>query len=171
MDDVVVVVVLCKPLYKKINNIVIEILLIPFYYPGFWFSGGGTRLSILEGPKIGAQRTSCSKIWGLRELIFSPNLQLLEWKFNQILGLKGRWTSISSIFLYLVLYREFKIKPIPKISADSVKAFSVYEVFREQHHLQSAPQTTVLCIYWSRLWKVENARNIHISSKVSQSRM
>ena len=29
---------------------------------------------------------------------------------------------------------------------------------------------TVLCIYWSRLWKIENARNIHISSKVSQSR-
>ena len=26
-------------------------------------------------------------------------------------------------------------------------------------------------IYWSRLWKIENARNIHISSKVSQSRM
>ena len=25
------------------------------------------------------------------------------------------------------------------------------------------------CIYWSRLWKIENTRNIHISSKVSQS--
>ena len=30
---------------------------------------------------------------------------------------------------------------------------------------------SVLCIYCSRIWKVENARNIHISSKESQSRM
>ena len=29
----------------------------------------------------------------------------------------------------------------------------------------------VLCIYWSQLWKIENAANIHISSKVSHSRM
>ena len=33
----------------------------------------------------------------------------------------------------------FKIKPIPKFSADSANAFSFYEVFCEQHHLQSAP--------------------------------
>ena len=44
-----------------------------------------------------------------------------------------------------------------------------YEVFCEQHHLQSVPLATVLCIYWSRLWKIQDARNIYIPSKVNQS--
>ena len=53
------------------------------------------------------------------------------------LGLKGHWTSVTAIFSSS--YRGFKIKPIPKISADSANAFSFYEVFCEKHHLQSAP--------------------------------
>ena len=39
-------------------------------------------------------------------------------------------------------------------------------IFRVPHRL-------LYCVFinWSRLWKIENARNIHISSKISQSRM
>ena len=40
--------------------------------------------------------------------------------------------------------------------------FSFYEVFCEQHHLQSVSKASVLCIYCSWLWKIENARNVHI---------
>ena len=36
-------------------------------------------------------------------------------------------------------------------------------IFRVSHKL-------VLCIYWSRLWKIENVRNIHTASKVNQFR-
>ena len=55
-------------------------------------------------------------------------------------------------FQYLLIYdyhnnylfisnsmEDFKIRLIPKISADCVNAFSFYEVFCEQHHLQSVP--------------------------------
>ena len=59
--------------------------------------------------------------------------------------LKGHWTSITAIFLHLVPYRGFKIKPIPKISANSANTFSFYQVFCEHHHLQNAPYVTVLC--------------------------
>ena len=45
------------------------------------------------------------------------------------------------------LNKEVGIKPIPKFSADSANAISFYEVFCEQHHLQSVIYTTVLCIY------------------------
>ena len=34
---------------------------------------------------------------------------------------------------------DFKLNRIPTFSADSTNAFSFYEVFCEQHHLQSVP--------------------------------
>ena len=34
---------------------------------------------------------------------------------------------------------DFKLSQLPKFSADSANVFSFYEVFCEQHHLQSAP--------------------------------
>ena len=41
--------------------------------------------------------------------------------------------------------------------------FSFYVDFCEQHHPYNVKQAILLCIYWSWLWEIENARNIHIS--------
>ena len=98
--------------------------------------------------------------------LFQPTRQFFQDGYDY-LQLKGHWTSITSIVLYL----GWSIKPIPKFSADSANAFTFYEffffffciIFRVSHRL------TEVCIYCSRLWKIENARNIQISSKVSQT--
>ena len=65
----------------------------------------------------------------------------------------------------------FKLNQYWNFWADSANKFSFYEVFRKQHRLQSVPYAIVLCIYWSQLWKIENAKYIQISSEVNQSRM
>ena len=60
-------------------------------------------------------------------------------------GLKGHWTSIY-LFISSSI-EDLKSNQYRKKSADSVNALSFYEVFCEQHHLQRAPQATVLSIY------------------------
>ena len=47
------------------------------------------------------------------------------------------------------------------MSANSANAFSFYLIFCEQHHLQIVLLATILCIYWSRLQKIEIATNIN----------
>ena len=49
--------------------------------------------------------------------------------------LKG---ALDKYNIYLSI-EDFRTKPIPKFSVDPANAFSFYEVFCEQHHLQSVP--------------------------------
>ena len=59
-------------------------------------------------------------------------------------------------------YRNFQL--ILLMRFHFMRYFVISIIYRVSHRL-------LYCkIYWSRLWKIENARNIHISSEVSQSR-
>ena len=60
-------------------------------------------------------------------------------------------------------YRKFQLIPLMR--------FHFMRYFVNSIIFRVPPYAAVLCIYWSRLRKIENARNIHIFSKVSQSRM
>ena len=98
---------------------------------------------------------------------------LIFWKGKKSTKcIKGALDKYNISFYISNSIEDFKLNQYWNFQLISAKAFSFYEVFREQHHLQSVPQArpTVLYIYWSRLWKIENARNIHISSKVNQSK-
>ena len=76
--------------------------------------------------------TAIINIW----LPFEDSIFRKRIKQNKMKGALDK----RNIYLFLSSSdRGFKIKPIPKISADSANAFSFYEVFCEQHHLQSAP--------------------------------
>ena len=80
--------------------------------------------------------------------------------------LKGHWTSIASVFLYLILWKTLKHTNTKLTNlADSVNEFSFNVVFCEQHHPRGAPEATVLYIFEVDFEKIENARNIHISLK------
>ena len=71
---------------------------------------------------------------------------------------------------------DFKLNRIPTFSADSTNAFSFYEVAYFVNSIISRVSHKLLYVYLlkstlkNRPGKTENARNIRISSKVSQSR-
>ena len=80
-----------------------------------------------------------SLLWKLFDTTFC-RLQLqrrhTRKKLFAMFGFKG---ALDNLSFYIQSSRRFWIKPIPKFSADSANAFSFYEVFCEQHHLQSVP--------------------------------
>ena len=53
--------------------------------------------------------------------------------------LKGHWTSLASYLFISNSIEDCQLNQLPKFSADSAIAFLFYEVFCEQHHLQSVP--------------------------------
>ena len=56
--------------------------------------------------------------------------------------LKGALDIYDKYNIYLLIYNsidDFKLIGLPKFSTDFANAFSFYEVFCEQYHLQSVP--------------------------------
>ena len=69
-------------------------------------------------------------------LVFEPFLNRIHFQYRYIKGALDKCNIYIFVFNSIAV---FKYKPVSKFSADSTNAFSFYEVFCEQHHLQSVP--------------------------------
>ena len=90
----------------------------------------------------------------------------LSYEWNVIKGALDKYDIYSFISYFI---EDLKIKPLPKFLADSVNAFSFYEVFCDSIIFRVSHR--LLYNVYIEVDFEKNARNIHISSKVNQSRM
>ena len=103
--------------------------------------------------------------------LFLEHSKMVVWK--SIISIKGAFDKYNIYLFTYYFIGDFELNQYQNVTYNSASAFILWGIlwtasFSERPGLLYC---AVGPIYWSRLWRIENARNIHISStKLSQSR-